>query len=301
MRKDIESFLIFLKSERNASPETLRAYQGDVKNFLSFLNKQNKKTFQGIERNILRQYLFNLENNHYRRTSIARRLAALRSFFRFLRLEKKIDHDPFLHLCLPRRPHLLPSFLSEKEMLQLLQFPLNDFADYRDQAILETLYSSGLRISELVSLDIRAIDLINGLLLVVGKRSKERIVPLGEAALESIQKYLEQRTRNFSVDSEKALFINQRGKRLSDRWIRKMLLQRLKQIGLNKTVSPHALRHSFATHLLNAGCDLRAVQEMLGHASLSTTQIYTHISLEKMKKVYRQAHPRANIHTDEHR
>ncbi|MFH1259500.1 MAG: tyrosine recombinase XerC [Elusimicrobiota bacterium] len=293
MHKEVENFLIFLKAERNASPQTLLAYNGDLKDFLSFLKKQNKDSFQNIDRSFLRQYLSQLENKDYARSTTVRRLAAIKSFFRFLRLEKKIDGDPFLHLSLPRRPKLLPSFLSEKEMVQLLQFPLNEFADYRDQTILETLYSAGLRISELVSLNVRDIDYIGGLLLVNGKRSKERVVPVGETAFSSIQRYLEQRAKFFSNDPEKALFVNQRGKRLSDRWIRKMLLHRLAQIGLNKSISPHALRHSFATHLLNAGCDLRAVQEMLGHASLNTTQIYTHVSLEKMKKVYQSAHPRA--------
>jgi site-specific recombinase XerD len=216
----------------------------------------------------------------------------LRSFFRFLTRENLIKTNPILMLSSPKLEKPLPSFMTEDEVSKLIEavFLRNDIDEFalRDRAILEVFYSSGLRISELVALDLNAVDFISGIIKVMGKGKKERVVPVGDIALKAVRNYLKARKK----DNE-AVFLNKNGKRITTRGVRGIVGKYLKSVGLLRGISAHTLRHSFATHLLNRGADLRTVQELLGHANLSTTQIYTHLTTEKLKSVYDKAHPHA--------
>lgn len=301
----LKRFLLYLRTEKNFSPHSLRSYQIDLSQFFSFLRKR-KTDLTNVDRSFIRLYLAELSQRESR-NSVIRKISSLRSFFKYLLREKIINSNPLLYLSVPKKERLLPHYLEEKEMFELLDsVSMTDFYSLRNRAILETLYSTGMRIAELVSLNCEDIDFFNGLVKVMGKGSRERIVPIGEKALGILHHYLKNReqvlrkdnlltdsTENGKRRTEHSLFINRYGKRLSARYIRKLIDKYITKISLKKKVSPHIFRHSFATHLLNAGCDLRAVQEMLGHASLKTTQVYTHVSLEQMKKIYAKYHPRA--------
>jgi len=287
IRRYIDKFLDYLEIERNYSAHTILNYKIDLNEFVAFIG-ENKEvgTIQYLD---FRKFLASLRHHNYRPRTLARKLSALRSFFKFLHKENLIQENPAVLLMTPKLDKTLPKFLSEKDMTTLLEFPLkNTDSDKRDRAILETLYSSGMRVSELVGLNVESVDPFSNSAKVEGKGKKERLVPLGDKAVKAIRDYLDCRLQH-----NRALFLNKNGTRLTDRSVRNIINKRLLEASLQLHISPHMLRHSFATHLLDRGADLRSVQELLGHSNLSTTQIYTHVTTERLKKVYDQAHPRA--------
>jgi len=298
----LDRFITYLKIERNFSPRTLVSYKGDLRSFINFLKRENLDEINKIGRLQVRRFLAHLAGRNLEKSTIARKLSSIRSFFNYLAREKIISQNPTVYIPTPKRRKKMPSFLDLDEVGMLLELPdTTTLLGLRDRAILEVLYGSGLRVSELVSLGVGDIDLLGGMIRVKGKGSKERLVPIGEVGLSHIERYLKARQlhekpglsfHNLSYRKE-PLFLNFRGSRLGARSINLLLQKYVKLASIKKGISPHTLRHTFATHLLDAGCDLRAVQEMLGHASLSTTQIYTHVTTERLKRVYRKYHPRA--------
>lgn len=309
MYSHIDNFLIYLKVEKNASPRTVESYQRDLFNGLDFFSSVLKKEDsavkpQEIDHQAFRHYLAHLRGQGLARTTVARRLAAWRSFFRYLLREKVIEENYLSRVLSPKLEKRLPRFLYEGEAAVLVEAPdLKHPLGVRDRALLEILYAGGLRINELVMLDLWDLDLSAGYVRVMGKRARERLVPLGSQAVKALRGYLAgARPRILANASEKkinnAVFLNRWGERLSARGIRKILNKYAEKADLDRKISPHTLRHSFATHLLNAGADLRSVQELLGHTRLSSTQVYTHVTGERLKQVYRKAHPRAEEHED---
>lgn len=293
MKKYLEQFLRYQRVERNASAHTVVNYQRDILQFIQFLCDDEAEV-TAISRSKLRQYLAHLQQGGYARSSIARKLSSLRSFFRFLVAEGVCSENPLQHLATPKQEKLLPGFLYQAECFGLLDAPDDSELGKRDRAILELLYATGIRVSELVGLDLYDIDFGQGYVRVFGKGAKERIVPVGRTACVAVTGYLtESRPRLAQASSGRALFLNRLGGRLTDRSVRRLVDKYVDMAAIQQHVSPHTLRHTFATHLLDNGADLRSVQELLGHASVSTTQIYTHVTKERLKAVYSQAHPRA--------
>ena len=289
-------FLSRLETERGFSSHTLTAYRRDLRQFSDFLAQEGRTDVGEVDHLLLRRFLAHLREKDYARTTIARMLASLRSFFGFLCAEGFADANPVKAVRTPRLEKRLPHFLTTGEVERLLNAPdASATAGKRDRAIFETLYSTGARVSELVGMDVNDLDFISDLVLVRGKRRKERLCPLGRYAVEALSDYLA--TRGVGKERigfvREPLFLNKQGTRLSDRSVRRMLDKYLGLADLSAKTSPHTLRHSFATHLLTAGADLRSVQELLGHATLSSTQIYTHLTPERLKDVYDKAHPRA--------
>jgi tyrosine recombinase XerC len=292
----VDRFLGYLDSERGYSPQTLRAYAGDLVQFLGFMAPQGDLDPAGINAVQMRHYMAQLRQSGAARTTIARKLASLRSFYRYLMREGLVSDNPAANLTLPRREKRLPQFLDEAEVERLLQTPdLAEPAGRRDRAILEILYSTGMRIGELAAVSLEDVDLLGEAVKAKGKGKKERLVPLGRPAIEALRDYLAIRPALAIGHSpnRRAVFINKGGGRLSDRGLRRIFDKYARLAGLGDRASPHTLRHSFATHLLNRGADLRSVQELLGHASLASTQIYAHVTTERLKNVYNKAHPRA--------
>ena len=290
MQRYIDKFINYLKVERNASDHTIINYTIDLGVFKTFLGERSIET---IDHLALRRFLAELRARNYAKRTIARKLASLRSLFRFLFREGYIKKNPITAISTPKLDRKLPVFLDVAKIEKLLQSPPeSDAAGLRDRALLETLYSAGIRVSELVGLDIDDVDIISGVIKVLGKGSKERVVPIGEPALNAIRKYLDTRAGSRVKDKD-AVFLNNHGRRLTDRSVRRVVDKYIRACGMAEKISPHSLRHSFATHLLDRGADLRSVQELLGHANLSTTQIYTHVTMERLKSVYDKAHPRA--------
>jgi len=289
MDKYIEKFMRYMEIEKNYSQHTLINYKVDLKDFSKFCGELS---LDKIDYLLLRKYLAVLKEKSLGNRTVGRHLSALRSFFRFLSREGYIKTNPILMLSSPKLDKHLPSFMTEEEVARLIEsaFAKNEKDEFglRDRAILETFYSSGLRISELVSLSIEDVDFISGVVKAFGKGKKERVVPIGDAALNAIRKYLDKRKKQST-----ALFLNKNNKRISTRGVRNIVEKYLKGAGIARGVSPHTFRHSFATHLLNRGADLRTVQELLGHANLSSTQIYTHLTTDRLKSVYDKAHPHA--------
>lgn len=286
MKTHRDSFLNYLEGERNYSPHTVLNYQIDLDEFTAFIGE---KSVDQIIYADLRRYLATLKSRGLKPRSMARKLSSLRSFFKYLQRHKVITQNPATLLVTPKLDKPLPHFLTEEQAIRLIEAPKDDkLAHLRDRAIFETLYSTGMRVSELVGLNIDDVDAIGQIVRVMGKGRKERLIPIGQTALSSIEQYL-----NARLSTQEALFLNHRGKRLTDRSIRLIINKYIIQQAHQQKVSPHMFRHSFATHLLNHGADLRSVQELLGHANLSTTQIYTHLTTDKLKAVYDKAHPRA--------
>ncbi|MFA5034790.1 MAG: tyrosine recombinase XerC [Candidatus Margulisiibacteriota bacterium] len=286
--QEIDFYTNHLKTERNYSPHTISNYKRDLV-FLTGFFKERK-----VNRLTAREYLVQLEKNGFSKRSIARKLSAARSFFRFLMREKMAEVNPFDNLLTPKIPKKLPNFLYPEEMARLLKAPKSDPLGRRDLAILEILYSSGIRVTELASLSLNELDLAEGEIRVFGKGSKERIVLFGSHAVSAVKDYLKTARPELLADKKSAaVFIGRRGTRLTTRQIERLIKYYAKKAGIVKKVTPHTLRHSFATHLLDGGADLRMVQELLGHVSLSTTQVYTHVTKERLKKVYESSHPRA--------
>ncbi len=293
MHEWIERFLKHLAVERNVSPHTCAAYRRDLSGFREFLAANggaDLPALQALDHLLLRRYLAAL-HRHNQRTSIARKLSSLRTFFRYLVREGLLSANPAEGLATPKRNRYLPKTLSVDEASLLMErgHGATSLA-LRDRAILELLYSSGLRISELTGLDVGALDLRENLVRVLGKGRKERIVPVGRKAQAALCAYLGARG---PAGDDQPLFTNHRGGRLTPRSVQRHLKIHLLKAGILKDISPHALRHSFATHLLDGGADLRAIQELLGHASLSTTQRYTQVSVDQLMAVYDKAHPRS--------
>lgn len=321
----IEQFLQFLHIERNASELTLKSYREDLLALAEYFVEQaggvadprdqavSAETLTlpqlkavdiawhccpapaAIDTRTLRGYLADLHEVNYSTATISRRLASLRSFFRFGMREGWAEANPAKPLRNPRQGRKLPHFLSSKELGRLLTAPPSDeSAGLRDRAILETLYSAGLRVSELVAIDDDDLDLESGIVRVRGKGRKERIAPIGSYAARALQRWQKERELDGSLGDERPVFTNKHRTRITTRSVGRMLEKYLKLTGLDQRTSPHTLRHSFATHLLDAGADIRSVQELLGHKSLVTTQIYTHVSTAGLREVYERAHPRAS-------
>ncbi len=291
-------FIAKLEHEKGFSEHTLRAYHKDLLQFDNFLKAEKRSSLESVNHLLLRRFLAVLRSRNYSKTTIARKLASIRSFFKFLIREGELVSNPFEMLRTPKQEKKLPHFLSINEVDVLLKTPdCSNVMGLRDLAILETLYSTGIRVSELVGLDESNIDFFGGMIKVQGKGKKERLVPIGSHAMNAINEYVNSKSKSKANEKKKVsrsepLFLNKFGGRLTARSVARSLDKYLKMSGVNLLTSPHTFRHSFATHLLDKGADLRSVQEMLGHSSLSTTQIYTHITTERLKNVYDKAHPR---------
>ena len=291
----LERFLIYLRAGRNASPYTVKNYRSDIGQFLDYCRAKGVGSIEQIDRSLLRAYLAELDAAGYVKASIARRMAELRSFGDFLVREDVLERNPFRTVGAPRIPKRLPQYLTTAELEVLLSVPdTSTPRGLRDRAIIEVLYAAGLRVSELVGLNVRDVDLAQAQVRVVGKGGKERIGLLGRPAVRAVSAYLNGgRPELLGQRPTGALWLNHRGGRLTVRGVALVLDKAGRQAGIRTPVSPHVLRHTFATHLLDGGADLRVVQELLGHANLVTTQIYTHVSQSRAREVYLRAHPRA--------
>jgi integrase/recombinase XerC len=298
----LDQFLQHMQYERAVSPHTLRNYASDLEQFKQHLFKIEKRAdlpVSEIDRLTIREWMAALHGDH-KKTSIARKLASLRTFFQFLVREGVIETNPAKLVATPRIERKLPNHLSVDDAVRFIETPdINTDLGRRDRAIVEFLYATGIRVGELVNIDIKDVDFREKLVRVTGKRKKQRIVPFGEPALQAVLLYLE-KTRTVFLNNcppakrdENALFLNYQGTRITTRSVGRMIDKYIKQCADIHSISPHSLRHSFATHLLDSGADLRDIQELLGHARLSTTQIYTQVSMEKLIDVYTSAHPKA--------
>jgi len=302
LKKYIKEFKNYLVAEKNASPHTLDSYLNDIFQFEEFLKQSGHGVKSGtpeitsIDRLAVRSYLGFLYEKKLSASSMRRKLSTLSSFFRFLCREGHLKNNVVKSIPAPKMENKLPTFLSVDEMFRLIDLPQGDgFLVIRDRAMLELFYNTGLRISELVSLKVRDIDLVTQTLKVLGKGNKERLLPFGRKCLEALANY--KKARSDKIVSTKInndfLFLNHRGKGISTRGVRKIIEKYVTTGNFPRKISPHSIRHSFATHLLESGADLRSIQELLGHASLSTTQKYTHLTIDKLLATYDQAHPRA--------
>jgi integrase/recombinase XerD len=294
-------FLAYLELERGLSRNTLEAYRSDLQQFGEFLGRRGTAPLD-VESSDLAEFVSELADGREGRRPVApatlqRKIACLRSFYRFLRREQILERDPTADLRPPRSRGRLPKVLSRDEVQRLLDQPRgNSPAALRDRALLETMYACGLRASEAISLELSALDIEAGILRARGKGSKERIVPIGSKAIETLRAYLERaRPRLVGLRDEPRVFLNLRGGGLTRQGLYKIVQRHARAAGLEQKMSPHTLRHTFATHLLAGGCDLRSLQEMLGHADIATTQIYTHLTAERLRDVYFDSHPRAQI------
>ncbi len=324
----IQEFLSYLNFEKHFSSHTAKCYGADLEQYASFLTDQSPSGHGGADANpwdasaaggtatqtqptvaidkllmdadvnTIRRYMAHLGQQQYSKSTTARKLATLRSFYKFLVKRNYIPGNPVTSIKTPKQDKKLPKFLEYEQVQRLLNTPpVNTWLGARDRAIMEVLYSTGMRVSELVGLNMDDVDFLSEVIHIRGKGKKERICPIGTSALQSIQCYIEFRNRRMANDSafdSKVLFANKHGKRLSARSVRRKMDKYLIEAGLDPSISPHTLRHSFATHMLNNGADLRSVQELLGHQSLSTTQIYTHVSTHRMQEQYHNAHPMEN-------
>jgi integrase/recombinase XerC len=297
---EIGNFLDYLTYERNVSPRTITAYRDDIEGFVSFLCNdyftlgRDQLDFRKVDHLTVRSYLAHLGKRKLSRASIARQLSALRTFFKYLVREEIVEANPARAVATPKKEKYLPAVMQTSDVALLLEQPDPSVPlGARDLAFLELMYGSGLRISELVGVDIDDLELRARLVKVHGKGSKERIVPFGSKAETAIRTWLAVRGEYVHDPEEQAVFVNYRGKRITIRSVARHFDKYVKQAALKAGISPHTLRHSFATHLLNAGADLRGIQELLGHASLSTTQKYTHLNDWQLIAVYKKAHPRA--------
>ena len=311
MREHLKAFLQYLELNRHVSPHTVRAYESDVSQYLAFVASETGKKISelgpaDLDMSSVRQHIAELNKADKARASVARKLSALRTFVKYLRREDIIDHDPAAMAVAPKRDQTIPTHLSEPEIARLIDTPdTGDPLGRRDRAILELFYASGLRLSELVAIDLEDLNLGDRMVRVMGKGGKERILPFNQSTVAALKAWMKDRAailggRPPSAERRKPkavkdpLFINYRGTRLTGRSVDRLLRRYVAQCSTRMGVSPHALRHSFATHLLQRGADLRAIQELLGHARLSTTQRYTHVNAAQLIDVYRKSHPRAS-------
>ncbi len=294
MPEAFDRFIEYLTAERNASRYTVRNYDADLHGFFRFMGEAGIGSLDEVNKDVIRDYLGQLMERGFARTSIARKLSAVRSFYRYLQREELVSISPAATISSPKLDRRLPVFLSLEEAVRLIEAPdLSTPSGLRDRAFLELLYASGLRVSELVSLNMDQVNLEIREIRVWGKGAKERIVMMGDPAANALAAYVDRGRPTFAAGSTPALFLNQDGGRLTVRSIQSFVRAYARMAGIEKDVHPHMVRHTFATHLLNGGADLRVVQELLGHASLSSTQIYTHVSRAQAKRVYLAAHPLA--------
>ncbi len=327
MKEHLEAFVDVLQYNRHVSAHTVRAYESDVGQYLAWLAAERRRSMpsltpRDLDLTSVRGYLAGLSRAGQAPSSLARKLSALRTFMRYLRREGRIDEDPAALVVAPKRDQTIPAHLSEPEMVELLEMPDATTAlGRRDRAVLELFYASGLRLSELVAVDLEDVNLPARVVRVLGKGGKERLVPFNQATERAIRAWLRDRAlvhqgldvrahardsvrhrraqrarrgrRGLAARDADPLFVNYRGTRLTGRSVHRLVLKYVRQCSIRLAISPHALRHSFATHLLQRGADLRAIQELLGHAQLSTTQRYTHVNAAQLLEVYRKAHPRA--------
>ncbi|MGG2014199.1 site-specific tyrosine recombinase XerD [Bacillus sp. S10(2024)] len=296
MKDQLQDFIHYMVVEKGLAKNTVVSYERDLKSYMKYLQKvEGIISFHDVTRMHIVSFLHHLKENDKSSKTMARHIASIRSFHQFLLRERVVEHDPSVHIETPQAERKLPKVLSIDEVEALLQTPKATSAfGIRDKAMLELLYATGLRVSELIELNIADVHLTMGFVRCIGKGNKERIIPLGSLAAEAIQHYIEKgRPELFGKQTVEALFLNHHGNRLSRQGFWKILKRLAKEANIQKELTPHTLRHSFATHLLENGADLRAVQEMLGHADISTTQIYTHVSKTRLKDVYKQFHPRA--------
>ncbi|EPH94612.1 MULTISPECIES: site-specific tyrosine recombinase XerD [unclassified Enterococcus] len=295
MNEQITEYLHYLNIERGLSANTRKSYERDLEQYLAFLKEQDITSWQQVDRYLVISYLEEMNKQKKAAATITRTISALRRFHQFLRQERVTDHDPMQHIDTPKKAQKLPSTLTLAEVEKIIEAPdTSKLLGIRDRAILEVMYATGMRVSELVGLKLGDLHLSLGLVQTIGKGDKERIIPLGDHAIRWLERYLDEvRPLLVKNDSETHLFVNNHGTGLSRQGIWKNLKQIVREAGVYKTVTPHTLRHSFATHLLENGADLRTVQELLGHADISTTQIYTHITKKRMTDVYKQHFPRA--------
>lgn len=303
LEEGIVRFLEYLEKERNYAPHTLLSYQNDLQQFARFLYPRLtdvRLPIRLIQRDLVAAFLEELRRRGFKRSSVARKLAAIRSFFRYLCREKVLVANPASGIGTPRPERRIPPSLELEQVEEAINLPsTEEFAGARDRAILEIFYGGGIRLGELVGLNLSALDLKEGTVRVMGKGRRERVVPIGRLALMALQQYLQRRTEfllemDIAQVEAGALFLNRWGRRLSRRTVQRIVNRYLRQVAQGEPLSPHLLRHTFATHLLDAGADLAAVKELLGHATLTSTQIYTHVPLERLQQIYAQAHPRAS-------
>ncbi|PYR65034.1 MAG: tyrosine recombinase XerC [Acidobacteria bacterium] len=294
--EQLREFLDYIRLNRNASPHTVAAYASDLSQFVAFAGEcTGKRTAlrpKHLDLTVIRGFLAELHRERQSRATVARKVSAVRAFFRYLRREGVVEDDPASLVVAPKREQKVPAHLSVDEMSQLLETPdVSTPLGRRDRAILELFYASGIRLSELVALDLEDVDLPGRMVRVMGKGRKERIVPFNQKAAGALRAWLKDRVALTQGD---ALFVNARGGRLTGRSVQRLVARYVSSCSTRFGISPHALRHSFATHLLQAGADLRAIQELLGHVRLSTTQRYTHVNVAQLLEVYRKSHPRAH-------
>lgn len=298
MKNHLEEYLHYLKIERGLSENTIQSYKRDLSQYFSFLDEKEISSWEQVDRYLVLDFLEFLRNEGKSSATIIRMVSSLRKFHQFLRQERMTDNDPMQHIDTPKKTQRLPKTLSIKEVEKIIESPdTNDALGIRDRAILEVMYATGLRVTELITLKLDDLHLSLGLLQTVGKGDKERIIPLGDVAIKWVNLYLEKSRPELLAKNKKdktnILFLNYKGEGFTRQGIWKNLKVYVIQAGIEKEVTPHTLRHSFATHLLENGADLRVVQELLGHADISTTQIYTHISKKRMADVYKTYFPRA--------
>lgn len=296
-KHDLEDFRSYILVEKNFSKHTAKAYYSDILDFLLWLGET---PIESVNFSKVREYLHFIQKFNYKKTTIARKIASLRTFYKYLYREKKVDSNPAMNLNSPKRPRQLPKFLTPYEVEQILNnIKIDTPAGYRNKAILELLWATGMRVSELSGLNFEDLNLANNEIRVFGKGSKERIILVTDRAKTYLQRYIDTArplvAKGFRVENneDSPVFINNTGYRLQTRTIRNVINDVVEKIQLPKHVTPHVFRHSFATHLIENGADLRVVQELLGHASISNTQIYTHVSSQHLKEVYNETHPRA--------
>lgn len=289
----LDSYLEYLKYQKNYSDNTLQAYGNDIRIFFEYLDKEGISDLKAVDNRVFRSYLMVLNSEKKKRKTIARKITSLRGFFRFLKKNNFIIGNPVENMKIPKAEKRLPVVVSEVEMIEFLEgsFDLSKATEQRDKAIFEILYSSGLRVSELISLEKNMLE--DNYLKVVGKGNKERVAPLGKKAKEAVEMYINNGRKEIDQSKTPKLFLNSKGGALTARGVRYILNKYIQKYSLKQKISPHVFRHSFATHLLNNGADLRTVQELLGHVNLSSTQIYTHVSKNRIMQIYNQAHPRA--------
>ncbi len=293
MKKDIEDFINYIIFEKRLSKNTSSAYNRDLNKYREFLNSRNIYESKDISKSDIEKYIEELYKEHEEITSIARKLTTIKSFHNYMFQTKKIDINVAETIERPKLRKKLPNVLSVEEVDKLLDIQGDSVFDYRNKSMLELMYASGLRVSELLDLKIGDIDILNCVVRVVGKGSKERIIPIGDYTIESLNKYLDIRGSLLKNRTCEYLYLNKNGTRLSRFSFFKIIKKLLREKGINKDISPHTLRHSFATHMLNYGADLRSIQELLGHSDIATTKIYTHISDNKIKDEYIEYHPRS--------
>ncbi|GEL68095.1 site-specific tyrosine recombinase XerD [Marinilactibacillus psychrotolerans] len=296
-KESLEEYLIFLKIERGLSKNSIESYQRDLKQYITYLDQENIKGWDQVDRYIILNFLENQKNGLKSDNSLIRMISSLRRFHQFLKQESLAVEDPMLYIETPKKAQTLPKVISTNQIDILLSIPdISNKIGIRDRAILEVMYATGIRISELVNLKLEELHLSMKLIQTIGKGDKERILPIGEQGIKWVEYYLEYsrpKLERKAVQSSPYVFLNIRGTQLSRQGVWKKIKKMVQQAGIQQNVTPHTLRHSFATHLLENGADLRVVQELLGHSDISTTQIYTHITKHRLKEVYDTYHPRA--------